>query len=1765
MRGRAAVEFLDERHPGTAAERNSALHGGRLEDAIQGQRASDKVYRDSRSEAREPAVYRTLVAAHETLKSTREGLTDSFQSLFRVSFKNPLFQKDTLSIIGIFSARILTFPAPFVIFPLIATVGILELVTLLPLAIFYRSVSARPVSVDILRRSITELETSRALIKDTDKMKLGPKRLAAPFLYEYWGRQLARLHRDLQRTQAARFEETQKRGTGNRELTSSFVSRSSSDVFRDETGSRRRSESRRGTEDIEEAPKLSDWWRDHQIGGAFDGAFNFESHPEANALKVQIDLDEARYAEILAGTRYQLFGHLWTLVTLGRRLKFFYSLMSQKLAELYAPKDLQERYSTDPMVRKAAQLRLSTAAGTAQPAPQPGAVVVRTPDTRLSERGHIEKPLLALMIPTIIVALVSPAAFRTFGVDHPVWTFLALAVGWLLMFSGLWALLFIGSRGPAMMHSEPSVRKEHTAKIGELHQLGGGYTMFVAWKDDSRNEIAAVFNAPNNYRFPQTVVFLTDQAPDNRFISSAFSLTITRIDPATNTIHYVFGVRSEARFQEVGPLAVLVLGAVVSAGVLLLALFLRNVFATKRGAVGHKELDATLRSIVETILFVRTHYFLGTRQVDQLATAEIYLGDKNFDAARALIETVYKTLANDTLNSYSPMATGMLGNVLKQIDEISPRSEARKPELAAAHSRSESVKIDTEAWLAQFYPEALAWDSVSVILLQLLWSKGLKGGPHGLVWYAAMKRLEEIAPDQMVHVQIALDHGIVVEIPVHKDVFRGFLAESFYRYLASWAYNLGAIYGSENFGFGVDKPGLLDIDRLKTLLEGDKAAFADVLPTRDLSNLTADRLHTGLSKYANLGRPVHVFRMEQMPLASSAAISAPAAKAGVPAGNTDMLSIGVDIGTRSAKIGVVNGNGEVLEIPADLAVLKTKTESYESGSGFVNRLVEKLRVIQQKTGKKIQGVGIGIPGTVDIAKNRPVTVGQMQYEKGWTQTEIDQLASMASDIATALGIPPDHVIVRNDMDPIITGVAANLYKMSPEFSSRSNGNFTFNWMGSGHGFQIAVNGTPIPSPTEGGHIVANFGNDRMPLFDTEGATTITNLTRSANNKGWRGNPVPPDDVRPIGEAANDPNAANHQIAVEVLRDIFTETFVQNILLVYLLTAHAGIGHTPAVLAGGGVARDPKAQLFQKWVDEKLRELGMDKNIYVHFLTDAEMTAAVQDPNDLGKIGAAFLILRHVADLASRSESREQYKITPEAQGGITITRSDMTPERFGQQKGPILAQWLRDHHRFVAYSTSSTVEVFIHGVLTEIDLEDPQDAAEKLDRFLNARSESRAAMSRKELLSDIKLRLAGIRGPATVKILVDEQQKAVVAKNEVVSKVYDLLSETNNYRYSFESEEKNSFPQPGEVFVIKIDKEAEPTVTPGASEKSFEVQFGQVVPIGGGLALKIQSFNYKSPDVRAPSYVQAGIVQNDELVASRYFTFPGDSRWKTEWDNPLREDLIRDLGTTLSYRGVTVGIKSIMTVGQRFFATFVVRTETDPPAAEPSDSGVSRSEARYAGPVTWQPQFAAEEKQARDREADGALQGTLSAAFGREIEVSRDPEGLQVITDISDMSQYTSDRTPPGMGGITALEKFQAAFSAQLEKIVQKKHEALTQEDLRTLVQGADSVRILPSASGPESFALFRQGQPVATMTHLHFGKQAREPALMVALKRQPLPGDKPELVLIDAGKISELDSLLRAKVRSEMREEPVATPQDTSGKAATARTTLSDRGALFR
>ncbi|MCM8776108.1 MAG: hypothetical protein NC930_07175, partial [Candidatus Omnitrophica bacterium] len=469
--------------------------------------------------------------------------------------------------------------------------------------------------------------------------------------------------------------------------------------------------------------------------------------------------------------------------------------------------------------------------------------------------------------------------------------------------------------------------------------------------------------------------------------------------------------------------------------------------------------------------------------------------------------------------------------------------------------------------------------------------------------------------------------------------------ESAYRYLATWAYTMGVEYGTDFVAIGSEvENNLIDTARINQLLT-DESALGNIRET--FGELTHQPYN--ISNYGNAGNPVRVIGLDE--ISDKDLEFKDLVSASTPDRNYPGVYIGVDNGGGSVRFGLLV-DGKYTRLPKELERISTMTEGHETGAEYVRRLADHFRTIgdwvQKNLQRKVDGVGIDIPGVADQAANRMVTLGQLTNNKGWNEEDIRAVGGMMPEITKALGLPPDRGVIRNDMDGILGGILAVVARLKPDFIVRTNGNFRFDWMGNGHGHQFAVFSKPMPAPTEGGHLFVDFAKPGEKIFDTESRTRISNLVDTARQHGL---PAGDLDVKSIGEAAANPQHPRYEAAMQTFR-MFAHYYAQNLVLGYLMTKLTGVGNGADVLFGGGIARGTTGRILRDLTVEELNNLGYGDKIRIELIAEEEILTVLDDLDDIGPMGSAHLIqgiveeqekARHteIGQAGKRSEARRE--------------------------------------------------------------------------------------------------------------------------------------------------------------------------------------------------------------------------------------------------------------------------------------------------------------------------------------------------------------------------------------------------------------------------------------------------------------------------------------------------------------------------------------------
>lgn len=485
--------------------------------------------------------------------------------------------------------------------------------------------------------------------------------------------------------------------------------------------------------------------------------------------------------------------------------------------------------------------------------------------------------------------------------------------------------------------------------------------------------------------------------------------------------------------------------------------------------------------------------------------------------------------------------------------------------------------------------------------------------------------LAALDPDNTIQLSVAIARGIELTMPVHRAVFTEPHRESAHRFVATLAYAMSVEFGTDFVAVGTSDGDVNEglVARVRELLLSEE--LGDVRET--LAPVDYREVRYGIANYAAAasGGKVRVISLDEVPQQQQKPFDFKATGQNNPRFPGRFL--GVDIGAGSAKFALLEG-GKIKPVPDELRDFKTIIEKKETGTDYVARFANHVKAIQDEVGV-LDGVGIDMPGAADIPHNRMVTLGQITVKKKWGDADIEQVHSLVPATADAIGLSHDRVMVRNDMDGVLAGVLAILPEAKPEFWDRTDeGTFRFDWMGSGHGHQFAVNGTAFPGPTEGGHVFVDFGRPGETIYDTEARTSIPALLTLAKIKGI---PLQDDEFKPIGLAAADKKAEYHHKAMEVLSE-FAKYYARNLIVVYEVTRRTGTVNAMDVLLGGGITRGKTGDIILDLTLKELKHLGYDKVFHIELLSEDELEGIIDNHEDIGPRGSASMIQTHVQSL-----------------------------------------------------------------------------------------------------------------------------------------------------------------------------------------------------------------------------------------------------------------------------------------------------------------------------------------------------------------------------------------------------------------------------------------------------------------------------------------------------------------------------------------------------
>lgn len=168
--------------------------------------------------------------------------------------------------------------------------------------------------------------------------------------------------------------------------------------------------------------------------------------------------------------------------------------------------------------------------------------------------------------------------------------------------------------------------------------------------------------------------------------------------------------------------------------------------------------------------------------------------------------------------------------------------------------------------------------------------------------------------------------------------------------------------------------------------------------------------------------------------------------------------------SRAIGVKVVADHVAFVEVGIDGRVLRSASEPFDAASStYLTELVERIRhFISGGTGATLLGVGVGVPGSVDLPGSGVVDAPQL----GWSGVEL------GAGLRRALGLP---VIVENNVNAL--AVAERLYGLG-----RSHDNFLVVTIGTGIGAGIVVEGSVLRAASGGageiGHIPITDGGPR---------------------------------------------------------------------------------------------------------------------------------------------------------------------------------------------------------------------------------------------------------------------------------------------------------------------------------------------------------------------------------------------------------------------------------------------------------------------------------------------------------------------------------------------------------------------------------------------------------------------------------------------------------------------------------------------------------------
>ncbi|MDR1906522.1 MAG: ROK family protein [Clostridiales bacterium] len=316
-----------------------------------------------------------------------------------------------------------------------------------------------------------------------------------------------------------------------------------------------------------------------------------------------------------------------------------------------------------------------------------------------------------------------------------------------------------------------------------------------------------------------------------------------------------------------------------------------------------------------------------------------------------------------------------------------------------------------------------------------------------------------------------------------------------------------------------------------------------------------------------------------------------------------MYIIGIDIGGMSVKGGIVNENGDIL---FKLSVGTKATSDYKIIVSDIVELINKLLSISNKDVGDIEGIGFGIPGTIDSKR------GVIVYSNNINFVDVPIVEAMHEYY------PNVKVAINNDANAAALGETK--FGLAKDVK-----NLIFVTLGTGVGTGIIIDGKLFEgngsAGAEGGHTVICVDGERCSCgrrgcFEAyASATALVRQTKAAIDKNPKTRMISLANQKGkiSGRTAFLAAAEGDKAAREVV-DKYIQYVGEGIVNL------ANIFRPELILIGGGISNEGDALILplQEFMDKKC--YGMINGNPRVLVQKASLT------NDAGILGAASLIL-----------------------------------------------------------------------------------------------------------------------------------------------------------------------------------------------------------------------------------------------------------------------------------------------------------------------------------------------------------------------------------------------------------------------------------------------------------------------------------------------------------------------------------------------------------